>query len=75
MTKLSVIVNSAHLNRGQIESNFSVPGIRGCHKNALYKSFKTSPNSIGLYSVGQHQYPFRPSLNPDLIQRLALKGS
>ena len=26
-------------------------------------------------SVHLHQHPFRASLNPDLIQRLALKGS
>ena len=33
----------SHLNRYQIESNLSVPGIQGYHENALYKSFETSP--------------------------------
>ena len=36
----------AHLNRGTIESNLSVPGIQGCHENALIKSFETSPHLI-----------------------------
>ena len=39
-----------HLKRDQNESNLSVPGIRGCRENALYKSFKTSPSSICLYT-------------------------
>ena len=32
----------AHLNRNQIESNLSVPGIQWCQENALCKSFETS---------------------------------
>ena len=38
----------AHLNREKIESNLSVPGIQGCHENAIYKSFETSPLLICL---------------------------
>ena len=34
----------AHLNRGEIEFNLSVPGNQGYHKNALYTIIKTSPN-------------------------------
>ena len=40
----------AHLNRDKIESNLSVPGIQGCHENALFKSFETSPHLICLYA-------------------------
>ena len=40
--------NGTHLKRENIKSNLSVPGIQGCHENALYKSFETSPNSIFL---------------------------
>ena len=40
----------SHLNRNQIESNLSVPGIQGCHENALYKSFEMSPHFISLCS-------------------------
>ena len=41
-TLKSIFFNSweftrAHLNRDQIETNLCVPGIQGCHKNALYK--------------------------------------
>ena len=36
------------LNRDKIESTLSVPGIQGCHENALYKSFKMSPHFICL---------------------------
>ena len=32
----------SHLNRYQIESNRSVPGIQGCHKNARIESFEMS---------------------------------
>ena len=34
----------SHFNRNNIESNLTVPGIQGCHANALYKSFETSPH-------------------------------
>ena len=37
-------------NNNQIETNLSLPGIRGCHENALYKSFETSPHLICLYA-------------------------
>ena len=37
-----------HFNRDKIESNLSVPRIQGCHENALFKSFKTSPHLICL---------------------------
>ena len=40
----------AHLNRCRVESNLSVPGIQGCHENALCKSFKTSLHLICLYA-------------------------
>ena len=40
----------AHLNRDQIESNLSVPGIQGCHVNTRYKSIETSPHFICLYA-------------------------
>ena len=33
-----------HLNRNQIESDLSVPGIQGRHENAFYKSFEMSPH-------------------------------
>ena len=39
-----------HLNRDNIKSNLSVPGIQGCHENALCKSFETSPHLICLYA-------------------------
>ena len=34
---------SPHLNRDTIECNLIVPGIQGCHENALCKNFETSP--------------------------------
>ena len=37
-----------HLNRDQIESNLNVPGIQGCHENALYKSCEMSPHFISV---------------------------
>ena len=37
-----------HLNRDQIESDLSVPGIQGHQENALYKSFETSPHLLCL---------------------------
>ena len=40
--------HNPHLNRDKIESNLSVPGIQGCHENALIKSFEMSPNLICL---------------------------
>ena len=46
-----MLLHGTHLNRDEIESNLSVPGIRGCHENALYKSFETSPHLICLYSI------------------------
>ena len=39
---------NSHLNRDKIESNLSVPGIQGCHENALIKSFEMSPHLICL---------------------------
>ena len=44
----SLMSASAHLNRDKIESNLSVPGIQGCHENALCKSFEMSPLLICL---------------------------
>ena len=38
----------AQINRDKIESNLSVPGVQGCHENALIKSFKMSPHLICL---------------------------
>ena len=38
----------SHLNRDKIASNLSVPGIQGCHENALFKSFEMSPHLICL---------------------------
>ena len=35
-----------HFNRDAFESNLTVPGIRLCHENTLFKSFETSPNLI-----------------------------
>ena len=35
--------SQTHLNRDKIESNLSVPGFQGRHKNALIKDFKMSP--------------------------------
>ena len=37
-----------HLSRNQIESNLSVPGIQGCHENALFKRLEMSPHFICL---------------------------
>ena len=37
-----------HLNRDEIESNLSVPGIQGNQENALIKSFEMSPHLICL---------------------------
>ena len=64
------LYHKSHLKRDKIESILSEPGIQKCHEKALYKSFEASPHLICL----KHQHPFRASLNPDLIQRLALKG-
>ena len=36
----------AHLNRDNIESNLSVPGIQGRQENTLIKSFEMSPHLI-----------------------------
>ena len=49
------LLANAHLNRDKIESNLSVPGFQGCHENALYKSFDTSPHLICLYA--SHRWP------------------
>ena len=43
MAGVGINIAEAHLNRNQIESNLSVPGIQGCHENALYKSFEMRP--------------------------------
>ena len=50
----------AHLNRDQIESTMSVPGIKGCHENALYNSFETSPYLISL--CASTNIPLGPAL-------------
>ena len=42
-SQLKKICNT-HLNRNKIESNLSVPGIQGRHKNALIKSFEMRPH-------------------------------
>ena len=34
----------SHLNRDKFESNLNVPGIKGRHKNAVFKSFEMSPH-------------------------------
>ena len=47
-----------HLNRDQIESNLSVPGIQRCQEHALIKSFKMSPPLD--MSVGLLQNPYGP---------------
>ena len=39
---------TAHLNRIEIQSNLSVPGIQGCHQNALIKSFEMNSHLICL---------------------------
>ena len=45
-----VLTADSHLNRDKIEFNLSVPRIKGCHENALDKSFETSPHLICLYA-------------------------
>ena len=35
-----MVFSPTHLNRDQIESNLSVPGIQGCHENAQKESYK-----------------------------------
>ena len=41
-------ITITHLNRDQIESNFSVPGIQGHQENAFFKSFEMSSHLICL---------------------------
>ena len=36
----SIRLFDTHLNRDKIEANMSVPGVQGCHENAIYKSFE-----------------------------------
>ena len=66
------VKSTSHLNRDEIESNLSVPGNQGHQENALYKSFETNPHFMCLHT--STNIPLGFSLNPDLIQRLALKG-
>ena len=40
------VTYKSHLNRDQIEFNLSVPGIKGRHENALYKSFEMNPHLL-----------------------------
>ena len=35
-------LTTTHLNRIMIECSYSVPQIKECHENALFKSFKMS---------------------------------
>ena len=65
-------LNKAHLNRDQVESNLSVPGIKGCHENALSELQNEPPLQMSVDY--HHQNIYWACLNPDLIQPLALKG-
>ena len=47
-TIFCIISPVTHLNRDKIESNLRVPGIQGCHENALILSFELSPHLICL---------------------------
>ena len=44
----TLVYTDTHLNRDEIESNLSVPGIQGNQENCLIKSFDMSPHlSLG----------------------------
>ena len=57
--------------RGTRNAKKSLNGFQGCHEKALIESFKMSPHLLGLTCP----FPFMASHSPDLIQRLAIKGS
>ena len=43
-------------------------------KALLILSARFSEDNEVIWSIGKHQHPSRASLNPDLIQRLTIKG-